>query len=129
MKNIVVLIHGTWGRGVVPISPEAKWTMENSLIRKMYIKTLGQNTEFETHNWSGRNWVHSREQATVELRKKIEELKNNEENPRIHICAHSHGGNIAMMAAKRFREGVLEILCQSFIIYKIGLNHVREIRL
>ena len=26
-------------------------------------------------------------------------------------------------------EGVLEILCQSFIIYKIGLNHVREIRL
>ena len=26
-------------------------------------------------------------------------------------------------------EGVLEILCQSFIIYKIGLNDVREIRL
>src|SRR4051794_18561789 len=76
--TLVVLVHGTWGRGMLPFrrSPLASWCASGSRIRKSIERTLGANNLiFETVSWSGNNSVEARLSATRELRKRLAGLR------------------------------------------------------
>ena len=56
----------------------------------------------ESFNWSGANTVGARQQAAVDLVNAI--LETYEPGMEINIVAHSHGGNVAILAANMLSE-------------------------
>ena len=97
----VVLVHGTWGRGLFRFRPIAQWCQEGSLFRYGLLRsfegaTPGVYPSISVFGWSGANSIIERAKAAdelaVHLRTKLTE------NAPILIIAHSHGGNVALKA-------------------------------
>ena len=83
----VYLVHGTWAK-------RARWTREDSPLRKALKKGLKGNVTFMTIPWSGRNSAEQRDKAVVELPSLL--AGSAEDGDARFIIAHSHGGNIAL---------------------------------
>jgi hypothetical protein len=64
-KNLVVLVHGTWARGIIPFLKKdiAAWCDNGSNIRRSCIKVLGNNIEFHPFQWSGGNSPSGRKES------------------------------------------------------------------
>ena len=101
-KDIVYLVHGTWGRGLMSIfaKAEAPWCASGSALRRMIDATLTGRVEFRVLNWSGDNSTGARRNATASLRKALAETIQAEPHARIHLVTHSHGANVALYALK-----------------------------
>ncbi len=97
---IVTLVHGTFARGT-------GWIQEGSTLRKAIAEALAahgeaapRNLAFDVFEWSGHNAHKARIKAGYELASHIRELRQRHPHCRHFIVAHSHGGNIALLAHK-----------------------------
>lgn len=108
----VILVHGTWGRGMFPSDTPARagparWFEAGSNFRlslePLLAERFGEVDVSEFH-WSGANSFFSREQASVELAGKLEEHHTRAPFAKYLIIAHSHGGNVAFRAIQRLAE-------------------------
>ena len=114
VSSTVLLVHGTWGRGMLPFKQEAAWTADGSPIRMCYKSKLKSPIDFVNIAWSGGNRMGSRENATKTLIGKIKQIEEDRPASELHLCAHSHAGNIAMMAVKRGNfKNIATICCLS----------------
>lgn len=93
---VVTLVHGTFAKG-------AAWTKPDSILRGEIATALGeheQNVAFDVFEWSGRNSYKARVKAGYELADHIRRLRGRIPHCRHFIVAHSHGGNVALLAHK-----------------------------
>lgn len=93
---VVTLVHGTFAKG-------ALWTREGSTLRREIADALGAheaNVIFDVFEWSGRNAHKARVKAGYQLAEHIRELRARLPDCRHFIVAHSHGGNVALLAHK-----------------------------
>jgi len=93
---IVTLVHGTFAKG-------APWTQPGSTLRGEIATALGeheQDVAFDVFEWSGRNTHKARVKAGYELADHILKLRAASPGCRHFIVAHSHGGNVALLAHK-----------------------------
>lgn len=99
---VVTLVHGTFAKG-------APWTKDGSILRREIAAALGEHGRdvvFGTFDWSGRNTHKARITAGYELARHIRELRNNCRACKHFIVAHSHGGNVALLAHKHLPEEI-----------------------
>lgn len=91
-KIILTMIHGTWAGGSPSIMSKlsehvcSHFDMEDVIIREF--------------RWSGLNRFSARERAVIELRNQISQVSSEFPSAAHYLIAHSHGGNIAMLALK-----------------------------
>lgn len=93
---VVTLVHGTFAKG-------APWTRDGSILRKQIAAALAderQDVVFGTFDWSGRNTHRARIKAGYELADHIRKLRATCPDHKHFIVAHSHGGNVALLAHK-----------------------------
>ena len=99
---VVILVHGTWGRGI--LFPQARvlrprWFDEGSKFRNLLESVLAskfQLRKVEGLFWSGENSIKAREGAAILLSARLQELKKEYPKTEQVVIAHSHGGNIAL---------------------------------
>lgn len=102
----VTLVHGTFAR-------ETAWIKPNSTLRRHCEEQCPGGVEFTVFQWDGRNDFTSRRKAAdgllVHITRQIEEKPNANH----WIIAHSHGGNIALMAGQHCpaNPGLAGIIC------------------
>ena len=91
-KRVVVAIHGTF-------SPRAAWARCDSQFAE-WIKEqcVVANIVWTSFRWSGANTHKARENAAKELIAKCAKMLKREPNCKFVLIAHSHGGNVALMA-------------------------------
>ena len=101
--RIVLLIHGTF-------APRALWTGQQSILLSN-LRVL-QLRSFEVYRllWSGCNFQRDREQA---VRCLCDWIQNTPEATEICLIGHSHGGNIAALAASRLPERAIKVVTLS----------------
>lgn len=93
---VVTLVHGTFARGTA-------WTQDGSMLRARVAESLEANVDeivFDSFEWSGRNTHKARIKAGYELADHIVQLRKGLPDCRHFIVAHSHGGNVALLAHK-----------------------------
>lgn len=93
---LVTLVHGTFARGTA-------WTQEGSRLRRQIAEGIPDHAGevvFDTFEWSGHNTHKARVKAGYELAAHIQQLRKSFPYTRHFIVAHSHGGNIALLAHK-----------------------------
>lgn len=97
---VVTLVHGTFARG-------APWTKEGSILRQEIAAELGRSEQdviFDVFEWSGRNTHKARVKAGYELADHIRALRIRVPQCAHFVVAHSHGGNVAILAHKHLPE-------------------------
>jgi hypothetical protein len=99
-EHVVVLVHGTWGRGVLPFlkASIAPWCKEGSALRESISAALGKGTIFDVLNWSGGNTPGARLKAAKLLGDLLIQIRQRQPTAKIHLVAHSHGGNVLLYA-------------------------------
>lgn len=99
---VVILVHGTWGRGVIPWlqKPIATWCEENSDVCKVCREELGDRTLFVPFSWSGANSPAGRLDASEKLAGRLAQIRKEHPSSPIFLITHSHGGNVAMYCMK-----------------------------
>ncbi|HEX4614065.1 MAG TPA: hypothetical protein VH092_38135 [Urbifossiella sp.] len=94
---VLTLVHGTF-------ATNAPWTGEKSVLRESLVAALPAGpVEFVPFNWSGRNSHRARFAAGLALRKVLRANLGRHPGSRHLVIAHSHGGNVAAYALRRFR--------------------------
>lgn len=95
---VIFLVHGTFARN-------APWTRTGSLFRTQLAAALTHNGHdevyFETVDWSGGNSHQARRAGAVELERRLRASLRRHPGACHYVVGHSHGGNIALRAAKR----------------------------
>lgn len=94
--TVVTLVHGTFARG-------APWTKDGSVLRREIAAAVCEHecdVTFDVFEWSGRNTHRARVRAGHELAAHITRLREAMPRCRHFIVAHSHGGNVALLAHK-----------------------------
>jgi hypothetical protein len=113
-KNLhIVLVHGTWGRGLFRLQPIAPWCQEGSSFRRGLLNSLQQSMpnvhiSVSPFNWSGANSILERAKASQEL---VSFLGNIKRAETVLIIAHSHGGNVAIRAVGKLDDPSRVYLC------------------
>lgn len=103
----VFLVHGSFaGNETWPLIVEGKVSFASELKR-----AAGKNSTIHHFVWSGQNNHQARLDAADNLAREIKEFT--EENDRVAIIGHSHGGNIALLAASRLTRQVDLVVCLS----------------
>jgi hypothetical protein len=116
--HYVMLIHGTWNS---PTPGEVKWYESGGAFAKKLARRLegsplagavwrrccGNGCNF---SWSGDNTHDARLEAAEKLSATLLGIRVADPKARIHLVAHSHGGNIVLKAlelyqAKLWAEG------------------------
>lgn len=95
-NTIITLVHGTFARG-------AAWTSEGSVLRQRLAEATheaGGDIAFDVFEWSGQNTHKARVRAGYQLASHIRKIREVNPNCRHFIVAHSHGGNVALLAHK-----------------------------
>lgn len=104
--TIVHLVHGTWGRGVLPVileelgrrprlSKSKYWFEEGSAFHRGVRQHLGdKDVEFRTFTWSGSNSFAARTHAAAELKLYLEQQFKQEPDAVHLLLGHSHAGNV-----------------------------------
>lgn len=95
-RHVVILIHGTWAQ-------DATWCQYGSGCRQSLMRVLGKNTLFSVFEWSAKNSADQRLSSAEALSSHIQDLRSKFPAARLHVIAHSHGGNIAFYAARNAR--------------------------
>lgn len=115
--DIVVLVHGTWGRGVLWRRSQAAWCDSGSPICSSISAAFPNPPRLIPFAWSGRNSLSVRARTARELREFIASIIREAgiDRPRLHIVAHSHAGNIACYALRdpETRMAVASLTCLS----------------
>jgi hypothetical protein len=120
--HLVVLVHGTWGRGVRPfLTDVAAWCADGSEMRRAVQSALGHLTQFVPFAWSGANSASGRMRAAEILRERLQLLRDGNPNACIHVVAHSHGGNVVLYALKKMSE---DAKISSFVFLSTPFIHV-----
>ena len=113
-KFVLTFVHGTWGRGMIWPSGDAVWTTDASTLCRSLRDRLGPDAVFRRFRWSGRNSHTARLKASRNLRGYLQEgLLAESPNATHIIVAHSHGGNVALMAlaGSNLRERIAGVAC------------------
>src|SRR5712664_4011993 len=99
---VIIMIHGTWGRGIFPsaralmrrrplwFEPESDF--HNDLVRQLNNTGVEVQTSFV--EWSGANSFKERELAARKLVETIDLRAKQFPNVPILLLGHSHGGNV-----------------------------------
>jgi hypothetical protein len=113
-KHYVLVVHGTWNS---PQEGTRLWYQLNDADPQNFCSQLnarleefglggsvwrplnGEPTDF---SWSGANRHEDRIVAARQLAKRIVEIATADPSARIHIVAHSHGGNVALGAIQLY---------------------------
>jgi hypothetical protein len=101
----IVTVHGT--NDSAPGPDGEKWYQRGSAFTENLKQRLGAHgleVDVVPHLWSGANSSHGREEGADDLCKKVKKCAKSHDS--IHVIAHSHGGNVANMAADRMLWGV-----------------------
>ena len=109
-KTIVHLVHGTWPYG--PIAHRVPWLRRHKvtwfhvdspfcLALKSALPTDVTLRPFE---WSGDNSYLARHDAAAALAMRLYQCYDQEDPPQQILVAHSHGGNVALLAAMHPRS-------------------------
>jgi hypothetical protein len=91
--NVVTMVHGTFAR-------DAPWTRPDSALSRALLDAGCQVTRFE---WSGRNSHRARSHAARQLAEHLDRQIAGNPHARQWVIAHSHGGNVALHAARHVR--------------------------
>jgi hypothetical protein len=100
----VVTVHGT-NDTAAEVNGEKWWQLGSSFSDAMgaAMASRGVNATHHPFRWSGANSDLARGQGARLLARKIKALSATHES--VHIVAHSHGGNVANLAADLLRWG------------------------
>jgi hypothetical protein len=114
-KETVIIVHGTWS---APIPGTIQWyELGGAAANEQFVAKLNANLEkrgsparcwahcTETESafcWSGQNDWTDRTQAAARLADTIDRLQ--QEGWRVHVVAHSHGGNVAVEALPQLKS-------------------------
>jgi hypothetical protein len=101
----IVTVHGT--NDSAPGPDGQKWYQRGSAFTENLKQRLGAHgleVDFVPHLWSGANSSYGREQGADDLCKAVKKCAKSHDS--VHVIAHSHGGNVANMAADRMLWGV-----------------------
>lgn len=90
-RNCVVLLHGTWGR-------QSNWMKPGSPLRAAIDEAFGDAVDCREFQWSGRNRHGDRRAASIALARWLR-AADMKRYRKVHLIAHSHGGNIAARAS------------------------------
>ena len=90
-RGVITLVHGTFAR-------RARWIRPGS---KIFLHLRRAGYEVEAFQWSGRNSFRARSRAADQLRLRLEENASRRPGLRQIVIAHSHGGNVALLATSR----------------------------
>jgi hypothetical protein len=110
-----ILIHGTWGRGFfpklnVPYKKKSWIDIGSEFASQLLSSFRHHDTAIYAFHWSGSNSIIERNSAATALRGHIRELLKKEVKSTFVLIAHSHGGNVALMAMEpSFHSRVLVI--------------------
>ena len=94
----VVLVHGTFAR-------HASWLQPGSAVRRELHDETAGSVRILTHCWSGANVHAHRQRAARDLAERVRGFAAQTPAP-VVLLGHSHGGNVAMMAAGLSRGAV-----------------------
>jgi Alpha/beta hydrolase family len=89
---VVTTVHGTF-------ASRAAWPDADSPLGRYLREHLPGSVEIRPFRWSGANGFRKREAAAHALREHLLRAMNDEPGAVHFVIAHSHGGNIAMLAA------------------------------
>lgn len=92
-RYVVTLLHGTF-------QPGAAWTRRHSALCQRLRGALPEDTLIRRVVWSGRNSFKARAEAAARLQHRLRRQADRYPGARHIIVAHSHGGNIALLAIK-----------------------------
>lgn len=111
----VYLLHGTWGRGLRPGKtpfgrPQTRpiWSEPGGHFHddlRDALRAQGIRASLQTINWSGSNSVLERDHVAKFLAQRLDEDAGRMPGAAQVVIAHSHGGNIALDAARHHRTG------------------------
>lgn len=92
---VVILVHGTWAKS-------AAWTRPGSALRTTFERRLRDygKVTFRVFIWSGSNTHSARVQAGRHLQDEIRVVGEALPNCKLFVVGHSHGGNVALYAAR-----------------------------
>jgi hypothetical protein len=105
----VILVHGTWGRGIFPKMSDLRrryfrgtkrWFEDGSQFcveMDAALKSASLDWPIRAFLWSGANSVHDRDRAARDLSKQLREDLKDADATAV-IIAHSHGGNVVLRA-------------------------------
>lgn len=99
-EEIWILIHGTFAKQASRIMPCARWWKEKQPFYEMLKKKLdvrGISYTLTSFAWSGSLQHDKRVEAGSQLAQYI--IEKTKSHQKVHIIAHSHGGNVALIAA------------------------------
>jgi hypothetical protein len=105
---VITLLHGTFARG-------APWTQLGSPLCQELQVQFGCNALLDRFDWSGDNSIHARLKAGGELAAHLDKLKTRFPLAKQYIVAHSHGGNVALYAARSTHVDGIACLATPFL--------------
>jgi hypothetical protein len=94
-KSVFILIHGTWGADCAWYAPQGDFfdALEDTVCEK--------NSDVVPFRWSGGCGHESRIKAAYHL---VKLIKTYDPSTAIFVIAHSHGGNVAILASHFLAE-------------------------
>ncbi len=114
MRNIIILIHGTWGKSENAWYQESKH--ENSFRFRLLEKLENDGLEggvIVPFEWSGENNHKERISASERLSNNLVKLfQIHNHNVAFHFIAHSHGGNIVLKTIEMYLAKLKNLLTE-----------------
>jgi pimeloyl-ACP methyl ester carboxylesterase len=113
MKQIYILIHGTWSDHL------DNWFMPHGDFFKELQSSIPQTAHIVPFLWSGKNSEpvrHCTAQALAQL------IKSYFPENQIHIIGHSHGANIAFITSQLLAQEYQEPIIHSFFALGTPIN-------
>jgi len=90
------LVHGTWAKGLRRTA--RAWSEPGEAAYENLRGKLPENSQFESFNWSGRNSMAARTEASNRLQQHLRQSLHEHPNDCHIVLAHSHGGTVANQA-------------------------------
>lgn len=121
MALIVTLVHGTW-------ASESDWVREDSPLCKAFAEVLDDAIKPQVFRWSGQNSFSARQAAAAELQAFLNERIRLFPSDRHAIVAHSHGGNVTLLALRDevLRSRIDSVVCLSTPFIAASLRNLGE---
>lgn len=118
---IIVPIHGTFVRS-------ASFSQTDSTLAVAIRTAINQPVLMDPFCWSGANNHSDRLRAAEALCSKVFNLRLAKPLAKIVLLAHSHGGNIALLAARDERVGkeVAGIVCMATPFLNIRVRNIKQ---
>ncbi len=115
---LVVLVHGTF-------AAHADWVQPNSQVHREISEAVGESADVVAFCWSGANTHLSRVRAGRALATQID----NAHRRRVFLVGHSHGGNVALLAAGATREPMMGVATLATPFLHFSSRHFPRARL